>query len=335
MDITSMYTSAIQISGTSRKCKDMVLMKTLLTPIIDHRSRMEMVVIDGKFIPRYGNHSFYVIMSQSTLLSKNQRMFGQDINVVGRLCKIHKSVNASSIPSNDPLFEIFEFEFNGTMTLSETCHPKGIPSTKNRTIFSYAKIKLPLTCNIRSEKINCDSVKFNSNKPEELHILKHRMEVIEEHFEEEKVNINSTTFIKSNIDAEVPPTVVTPLLEKIKLPLIISLAVIVGLVFMCLIGVCMMKSHAPIQPATGNTITINNKSTSNNESPVSTMVTPSCPIEEAPPASSNEGAPPAYHDSVDINALKAIPHSKRSPGVSKRLQEHYESTRKSKSHTRQ
>ena len=310
-------------------------MKTLLTPIIDHRKRMEMTLIDGKFVPRYGNHSFYVIMSQSTLLSKNQRMFGQDINVVGRLCKIHESVNASSIPSNDPLFEIFEFEFEGKMTLSETCHPKGAPSTKNRTIFSYAKIKLPLTCNIRSEKINCDSVKFNSNRPEEIHILKHRMEVIEEHFEEEKVNINSTTFIKSNIDAEFPPTVVTPLLEKIKLPLIISLAAIAGLVFICLIGVCMMKSHATLQPATGNTITINNKSTSNNESPVSTMVTPSCPIEEAPPANSSEGAPPAYHDSVDINDLKAIPHSKRSPGVSKRLQEHYESSRNSKNHTRQ
>ena len=33
MDITSMYTSAIQISGSSRKCKDMVLMKNILTPI--------------------------------------------------------------------------------------------------------------------------------------------------------------------------------------------------------------------------------------------------------------------------------------------------------------
>ena len=73
MDITSTVTSAIQISGSSRKCKDMVLMKTLLTPIIDHRSRMEMVLIDGKFIPRYGNHSFYMIISKDSLLSKSQR----------------------------------------------------------------------------------------------------------------------------------------------------------------------------------------------------------------------------------------------------------------------
>ena len=155
-------------------------------------------------------------------------MFGQDINVVGRLCKIHTSINASSIPSNDKLSEVFEFRFNGSLELSETCHHNGNSSTEKQTIFSYAKIKLPLTCNIRSEKINCDSVKFNSNKLEEIHVLQKRMEVIEEHFEEEKININSTTFIKSNLDTEIPPSVATPLLEKIKLPLIISLAAVAG-----------------------------------------------------------------------------------------------------------
>ena len=103
MDITSTYTSAIQISGSSRKWKDMVLMKTILTPIIDHRNRLPMVSVNRRFIPKYGNHSFYIVMSKSNLLSTNQRMFGQDINVVGRLCRIHTSVNASSIPTNDLL----------------------------------------------------------------------------------------------------------------------------------------------------------------------------------------------------------------------------------------
>ena len=137
-------------------------MKTILTPIIDHRNRLQMVSVNGRFIPKYGNHSFYIVMSKSNLLSTNQRMFGQDINVVGRLCRIHTSVNASSIPTNDQLSEVFEFRFNGSLILSETCHHNGNSSTEKRTIFSYAKIKLPLTCNIRSEKINCDSVKFNS-----------------------------------------------------------------------------------------------------------------------------------------------------------------------------
>ena len=187
MDITSTYTSAIQIDGSSRKCKDMVLMKTILTPIIDHRNRLHMVSVNGRYIPRYGNHSFYIVMSKSNLISTNQRMFGQNINVVGRLCRIHTSVNASSIPTNDQLSEVFEFRFNGSLKLSETCHHNGSSVTEDRTVFSYAKIKLPLTCNIRSEKINCDSVKFNSNKPEEIHVLQKRMEVIEEHFEEQQV----------------------------------------------------------------------------------------------------------------------------------------------------
>ena len=306
----------------------MVLVKNILTPIIDHRNRMEVSLINGKFIPRYGNHSFYIIMSQSSLLSKSQRMFGRNINVVGRFCRIHESINASSIESNDPLFEIFEFNFRGNLTFSETCHPKGAPSTKTRTIFSYAKIKLPLTCDIRSEKINCDSVKFNSNKPEEIHILKHRMEVIEEHFEEIKININSTKFIKSNIYEEIPPTFATPLLERIKWPVIISLAVVAGIIIMCLIGICMMKRNAQSPPAAGNTINITNKSSAHNESPVSTVVTPSCPPDES---NSNEGAPPPYNTMVDISELLAIPNSRRSPGVQKRLQEHYESSRNPKS----
>ena len=337
MDITSMVTSAISVSGSSRKCKDMVLMKTLLTPILDHRSHMEMSLVDGKFIPKYGNHSFYIIMSQSSIMSKNSRMFGQDINVVGRMCKIHNSVNASSIPSDDALFEVFDFKFEGKLTLSEVCHINGTISTENRTIFSYAKIKLPLVCAIRSEKVNCDLIKIHSNKAEEILISQYRMEIIEEHFEEKKVNINSTTFVSSNIEAEIPSTVSTPFLEKIKWPLIASLAAVVFIIFLGLIGICMMKSHATMQPTGGNSIIINNKSTSQNESPVSvnTMVTPTSPPapsnEGAPPAPRNEGAPPAYHDTVDIEEMLAIPHAERVPEVSKQILEHYEASKKKNS----
>ena len=286
-----------------------------------------MNLIEGKFVPRYGNQSFYVIMSQSTLLSKSQRMFGRSINVVGRSCKIHESVNASSIQSNDPLFEIFEFKFKGNLTFSETCHPKGIPSTINKTIFSYAKIKLPLTCSIRSEKINCQSVKFNSNRPEEIHILKHRMEVIEEHFEELKININSTKFITINPFTEIPSAFTTPLLEKVKWPLIISLAAVTGIIILCLIGVCLVKKNITNPPTAGNNIIITNKSTSTNMSPLSTIVTPSCPPAET---SISENAPPPYNTQADINELKAIPYSQRTAEVQRRILDHYESSRNSK-----
>ena len=292
-------------------------MRTILTPIIDHRSRMEMNLINGKLIPRYGNQSFYFVMSQSNLLSKSQRMFGRSINIVGRSCRVHISVNASSVKSNDPLFEIFEFNFKGNLTFSETCHPKGVPSTMNKTIFSYAKIKLPLTCSIHSEKIKCNSVQFNSNRPEEIHILKHRLEVIEEHFEEKKININSTKFVKSNLFAEIAPTTITPLLEKVKWPLIISLAAVTGIIFLSLIGTCLVKKN--MSPAGSSNIIITNKSSS-------TVMTPSCPPAET---SSSKNAPPSYNDQADIKELMAIPYFERSAKVTRRLQDHYESIEKS------
>ena len=96
---------------------------------------------------------------------------------------------------------------------------------------------------IHSEKIECNSVQFNSNRPEEIHILKHRLEVIEEHYEEKKININSTKFVKSNLFAEIAPTMVTPLLEKVKWPLIISLAAVTGIICLSLIGTCLVKKN--------------------------------------------------------------------------------------------
>merc|ERR1712030_111637 len=117
-DITSMVTSAISISGSSRKCEDMLLVKTMLTPILNHRSRLEISLIDGRFTHKYGNHSTYILISQDAVLSKQTRLFGHDINVVGRVCKIHNSINASSKSSPDKLFEIFKFEFEGTVTVT-------------------------------------------------------------------------------------------------------------------------------------------------------------------------------------------------------------------------
>ena len=145
------------------------------------------------------------------------------------------------------------------------------------------------------------------------------MEVIEEHFEEKKININSTEFVKSNLIAEIPSTLATPLFEKIKWPLIISLAAVTGIIFLSLIGTCLVKRNK--SPAAGNSIIINNKSSS-------TVVTPSCPPAE-PIAS--KGAPPSYNAQADITELLAIPYSERDAKVQRRLQDHYESTQKSES----
>ena len=79
-DITNMVTTAVSISGSSRKCEDMLLVKTMLTPVLNHRSRMEVSLMDGRIIQKNGNHSTYILLSQDAVLSKKTRMFGQDIN---------------------------------------------------------------------------------------------------------------------------------------------------------------------------------------------------------------------------------------------------------------
>ena len=78
-DITNMVTTAVSISGSSRKCEDMILVKTMLTPVLNHRSRMEVSLVDGRIIQKYGNHSTYILLSQDAVLSKKTRMFGQDM----------------------------------------------------------------------------------------------------------------------------------------------------------------------------------------------------------------------------------------------------------------
>ena len=82
-------------------------------------------MVDGKLIRKYGNHSTYILLSQDAVLSKKTKMFGQDIHVVGRVCTIHNSVNASYSASTDALFEEFSFQFEGNLTITETCPMNG------------------------------------------------------------------------------------------------------------------------------------------------------------------------------------------------------------------
>ena len=236
-ELTSLITTAVSTSS-SKKCDDTLLIKTLVTPIINHRSRMEVSLVDGRLVRKYGNHSTYILLSQDAVVSKKTKMFGQDIHVVGRVCTIHNSVNASSTTSNDALFEEFTLQFEGNMTIIETCPLNGTTVSQNWTFAYQAKLKLPLVCSIQSEKVNCDAIKFQSSKVKEIHLTHYRMEVLEQHLEEEKINVNSTVFIRSNIELEekiLPAS--TTFLEKMKWPIIGSLVAIASLISMGLLYV--------------------------------------------------------------------------------------------------
>ena len=120
-DLTSMVTSVVPISNYSHKCEDKLLLKTMIVPLVNHKYCMEVMMVDGRLQQKYGNSSTYILISQDAVLSKKTKMFGRDIHVIGRICRIHNSVNATSSPSADPLFEDFNFQFEGNMTLKETC----------------------------------------------------------------------------------------------------------------------------------------------------------------------------------------------------------------------
>ena len=137
------------------------------------------------------------------------------------------------------------------------------------------------------------------------------MEIIEQHLEEEKINFNSTVFVRSNIETiQTYKPVNTPLLERIKWPLIGSLSAIAFIILLGIICTCLLKTKS----TGGVNLTVTNTATSNNDSPMcnSSLVAPSCPsafqiLENAPA----EGLPPPYHTAVDINRLLAIPAASR------------------------
>ena len=132
-EMTTMVTTIIPISDPSQKCSDRLLMKTMMVPLVDHRARTTVTKDNGRLYPKYRDRSTYILISQDRVLSKSIKMFGQDIHVVGRTCLIHSSVNATSTPSTDALFEDFEFGQEGNLTVTELSPTNGTWSSFNWT----------------------------------------------------------------------------------------------------------------------------------------------------------------------------------------------------------
>ena len=192
-----------------------MLLKTLIIPIVDHKSRMEVQMKNKKLHQKYGKSSTYILISQDAIISKKNRMFGSKINVIGRTCEIHNSVNATSNPSPDPLFEDFTFNFKGNITLEEICPSNGSTHSSKWTFNSVAVIKLPIVCSLSSKLINCNAIKIKSGATKELHLSHYRMKIVEQKFEEEKINSNKTKFIRPN-------TQETPIIRQEPNPLLES-----------------------------------------------------------------------------------------------------------------
>ena len=161
-----------------------------------------MISENGRLYKKYGNRSTYILISQNAILSRTTKLFGKWINVVGRTCDIHSSVNATSSPSSDPLFEDFHFKLVGNLTVTETCPSNRTYSSFEWTISANTKLRLPVACSLHSKLINCNSIILRSSESQEVHFYHHRMEIVEQHWEEEKLKINETVFVKRKISMD-------------------------------------------------------------------------------------------------------------------------------------
>ena len=231
--------------------------------------------------------------------------------MIGRICRIRNSVNTTSSPSTDTLFKDFSFQFEGNMTLTETCSLKGTKTSFNWTFVSQAKLRLPIVCSLRSDKINCDSVRLQSGHTKEIHLSHYRMQIVEQKMEEEKININKTIFVKSEILSETHITPSAPsLINMLKWPLIGTGAAVI-LVILLTSAVLLIKNRS----SSGVSVTITNAATSSSESPVCTgavtnqanpIILPSAPEEIQEEEAQFQDAPPDYYSTLDINAILAV-----------------------------
>ena len=99
-------------------------------------------------VPKNGKVSHYFIISKDSVMSRETELFGRTSHIVGRMCTVAVTVNASSTPSPDVLIKIFELEFEGTISLNETCPGNSSSSSITHTISSPATIRLPILCSL-------------------------------------------------------------------------------------------------------------------------------------------------------------------------------------------
>ena len=291
-----------------------MVLKTLFVPIINHKSRRVVIMEGGKMFPKFGDRSRYILMSPSSLLSKRTKLFESSVRIIGRSCSIHTSVNATVSPAPNPLFEDFHFRLNGNLTVTETCPSNSSNPSKEWIISSDTKLRLPLGCSLHSTLINCNSIPIQSGDTQVIHFSNHRMQIIEQHWNEEKLNFNETVFVRSKVDTDDQASdAISSLLESLdtfKIPIIGSGGAAAIMIIIVVIIITAIKCQKNNIPATTPVIVQTTATTSPvvsataTASPVVTTTAPSaCP-------------PPSYEacqPTLDPEQIKNIDMMARTP----------------------
>ena len=253
-------------------------------------------------------------MSTNSFLSKQTKLFESRARIIGRSCSIHISVNATVSPAPNPLFEDFHFRLNGNLTVTETCPSNTSNPSKQWTISSDTKLRLPLGCSLQSTLINCNSIPIQSGDTQVVHFANHRMQIIEQHWNEEKLNFNETVFARSRVDMANQESDDSPsLLESLdtfKIPIIGSGGAAAILIILVIIIIAAVKCQKESTPASTPVIV---QTTATASPAISTTATASPVVITAAPSAC---PPPSYEVSqatLDPEKIKRIKALDRTP----------------------
>ena len=98
------------------------------------------------------------------------------------------SLNASTSPATDPLFQTFTIAGKGNLSITESCPHQDSWVSTVWTISPLTKLELPITCRITSEKFNCSAMSLKSNETKKNIFPNLRMAILEQHWEKEETN---------------------------------------------------------------------------------------------------------------------------------------------------
>ena len=221
--------------------------------------------------------------------------------------KVKKGI--SSITVKD-----YHFLLPGNLTITETCHNNSTNPSKEWIISSDTIIRLPLSCSLQSTLINCNSIPIQSGDKQVVHFSNHRMKIIEQHWNEEKLNFNESVFVQSKVEMDNSANESTfsflESLDNHKIPIIGSGGAAVMMVIILIIIITAIKCHkgdsttpTPLIVQTTTTTTPMISATATSSPVVTTTVPISC-------------SPPSYEDSqhsLDPEVIRHIDALDRNP----------------------
>ncbi len=198
-DLSTLVTTLSPINNSSAMCRNQVLTKTLLVPVVDHHRRTEIEIKGNRMVPRntpmMQKNPHYFIIPENSVMSRETDLFGRGAHVVGRVCTASSSINASATTSTEAISESFRLEFQGTLVINETCGGRNGNGSTILRVESPAIVTVPIFCAITSDRFSCGAVRIRSGDTKLVHKSHHRTVITQDNLVEEKVTKSNISFV--------------------------------------------------------------------------------------------------------------------------------------------